>query len=66
MATQCSTSSILGAPAFVAFAVEGGLVWLQYELAVPLAMIGLMLFLIPVFRRLKLAHLFISRTALLT
>jgi Na+/proline symporter len=39
MATQCSTNSILGAPAFVAFAAGGGLVWLQYELAVPLAMI---------------------------
>ncbi|MDX1698847.1 MAG: hypothetical protein R3308_11195, partial [Thiohalobacterales bacterium] len=35
MATQCSTNSILGAPAFVAFTVGGGLVWLQYELAVP-------------------------------
>lgn len=58
MATQCSTSSILGAPAFVAFAAEGGLVWLQYELAVPLAMIGLMLFLIPVFRRLKLISVY--------
>ena len=58
MATQCSTSSILGAPAFVAFAAEGGLVWLQYELAVPLAMIGLMLFLIPVFRRLKLVSVY--------
>jgi SSS family solute:Na+ symporter len=38
MATQCSTNSLLGAPAFVI--AMGGLVWLQYELAVPLAMIG--------------------------
>jgi SSS family solute:Na+ symporter len=35
MATQCSTNSLLGAPAFVAFAAGGGLIWLQYELAVP-------------------------------
>ena len=58
MATQCSTSSILGAPAFVAFAVGGGLVWLQYELAVPLAMIGLLLFMMPLFRHLKLLSVY--------
>ena len=45
MATQCSTNSILGAPAFVAFVVGGGLVWLQYELALPLAMIFIAIFL---------------------
>ena len=44
MATQCSTNSILGAPAFVAFTAGGGLVWLQYELAVPLAMLAIMVF----------------------
>jgi SSS family solute:Na+ symporter len=54
MATQCSTNSLLGAPAFVAFAAGGGLVWLQYELAVPFAMIVLMLFIFPVFRSLRL------------
>ena len=37
MATQLSTNSMLGAPAFVAFSIGGGLLWLQYELAVPLA-----------------------------
>ncbi len=58
MATQCSTNSILGAPAFVAFAAGGGLVWLQYELAVPLAMLAIMLFLLPVFRRLKLVSVY--------
>lgn len=57
MATQCSTNSILGAPAFVAF-TGGGLLWLQYELALPLAMIGLMLFLMPVFRHLKLVSVY--------
>lgn len=49
MATQCSTNSLLGAPAFVI--AVGGLVWLQYELAVPLAMIGIMMFLLPFFRK---------------
>lgn len=39
MATQCSTNSLLGAPAFVGFVAGGGLLWLQYELAVPLAML---------------------------
>ncbi len=58
MATQCSTNSILGAPAFVAFAAGGGLVWLQYELAVPLAMIALMLFIMPLFRHLQLVSVY--------
>ena len=52
MATQCSTNSILGAPAFVAFSIGGGMLWLQYELAVPFAMIFLMIFLLPLYRRL--------------
>ncbi|MCE2028054.1 sodium:solute symporter [Sessilibacter corallicola] len=58
LATQCSTNSILGAPAFVAFAAGGGLVWLQYELALPLAMIGLMLVLMPMLRQLKLVSVY--------
>lgn len=58
MATQCSTNSILGAPAFVAFSVGGGLVWLQYELAVPLAMIVVMMFLLPFFRRLNIVSVY--------
>lgn len=58
MATQCSTNSILGAPAFVAFAAGGGLVWLQYELAVPLAMIALMLFIMPLFRHMRLVSVY--------
>ncbi len=51
MATQLSTNSMLGAPAFVAFSVGGGLLWLQYELAVPLAMIIIMVFLVPFFKK---------------
>ncbi len=56
MATQCSTNSLLGAPAFVI--AVGGLLWLQYELAVPLAMIGIMLFLLPFFRKLNLVSVY--------
>lgn len=50
IATQCSTNSLLGAPAFVGFAAGGGLLWLQYELAVPLAMLAVMLLMIPMRR----------------
>ena len=57
LATQCSTNSILGAPAFVAFSVGGGLGWLKYELAVPLSMIAIMIFIYPIFYKLKLKTL---------
>ena len=59
MATQCSTNSILGAPAFVAFVVGGGLVWLQYEIALPLAMIFIAIFFIPVFHRQRLVSVYL-------
>jgi SSS family solute:Na+ symporter len=58
MATQCSTNSLLGAPAFVAFAAGGGMIWLQYELAVPFAMIFLMALIFPVLRGLNLISLY--------
>ena len=58
LATQCSTNSILGAPAFVAFTNGGGLVWLQYELAIPVAMIVIMIFLFPLFYKLKLISIY--------
>ncbi len=58
MATQCSTNSILGAPAFVAFSVGGGMLWLQYELAVPFAMIFLMIFLLPLYRKLGIISVY--------
>ncbi len=50
IATQCSTNSLLGAPAFVGFVIGGGLLWLQYELAVPLAMLALCVLFIPIRR----------------
>ena len=49
MATQLSAVSFISAPAFVALRPGGGLIWLGYELAVPLAMIVLMGLLFPVF-----------------
>jgi len=56
LATQCSTNSLLGAPAFVM--AVGGLLWLQYELAVPLAMIGIIVFLMPFFRGQKVVSVY--------
>ena len=50
VATQCSTNSLLGAPAFVGFVIGGGMLWLQYELAVPLAMLALCVLFIPIRR----------------
>jgi SSS family transporter len=50
VATQCSTNSLLGAPAFVGFVIGGGMLWLQYELAVPLAMLALCALFMPVRR----------------
>jgi len=50
IATQCSTNSLLGAPAFVGFVAGGGMLWLQYELAVPLAMLALVFLLVPMRR----------------
>ncbi|MEM6336822.1 MAG: sodium:solute symporter [Bacteroidota bacterium] len=58
MATQTSAISFISIPAFVALKEGGGLTWLQYELAVPLAMIVVMAVLIPFFRRLELVSVY--------
>lgn len=58
MATQTSAISFISIPAFVALKEGGGLTWLQYELAVPLAIILVMAFLIPFFRELKLVSVY--------
>ncbi len=58
MATQTSAISFISIPAFVALKDNGGLSWLQYELAVPLAMIVIMVLLIPFFRELKLVSIY--------
>tara|TARA_E500000075_G_C6974641_1_gene312847 strand:+ start:21 stop:1655 length:1635 start_codon:yes stop_codon:yes gene_type:complete len=57
LATQCSTNSLLGAPAFVGFSLGGGLIWLQYELAVPIAMLILLYILGPA-RRLGVTSIY--------
>ncbi len=49
-ANQVSAISLIGAPAFIAVKENGGLKWLQYELAIPLAMIVIIVFLVPVLR----------------
>ena len=58
LATQCSTNSILGAPAFVAFAAGGGLVWLQYELALPIAMLISAVVFMPIIFNLKIISVY--------
>lgn len=58
MATQSSAISFISIPAFVAVKEGGGLTWLQYELALPLAMIVTSIFLIPLFRQLKLVSVY--------
>ncbi len=50
LANQASAVSLVGAPAFVALRAGGGLVWLQYELGVPLAMLAAVFLLLPTLR----------------
>ena len=57
-ANQVSAISLVSAPAFVALKPEGGLRWLQYEFAVPLAMAGIILLLGPIYPRLSSASLY--------
>lgn len=51
-ANQVSAISLVGAPAFIALKTGGGLRWLQYELAIPLAMLFIISFLLPAYSRL--------------
>ncbi|MFP4086710.1 MAG: sodium:solute symporter [Desulfobacteraceae bacterium] len=51
MATQVGAISLVGAPAFIALRQNGGLVWLQYEFAIPLAMMVIMLIMVPLYHR---------------
>jgi SSS family solute:Na+ symporter len=50
LANQASAVSLVGAPAFVALSDGGGLRWLQYELALPVAMLALIVLLLPALR----------------
>ena len=47
MATQLSAISFISAPAFVGLKLGGGMKWLTFEFAVPLAMIFIMIVIIP-------------------
>lgn len=58
MATQSSANSFIGIPAFVALVPGGGLVWLQYELALPLALLLVMVVFVPLFRGLGLVSIY--------
>lgn len=51
MATQLSAISFVSAPAFVGLREGGGIQWLSYELAVPLAMILILTTILPVLYR---------------
>ncbi len=58
VATQVSAISLIGAPAFIALKEDGGLFWLQYEFAVPLAMIFIMITVVPVYHRFKVVSIY--------
>jgi SSS family transporter len=49
LATQISAVSLIGGPAFVAVKEGGGLIWLQYEFAIPLAMIVVAALFLPAY-----------------
>lgn len=51
MATQLSAVSFISAPAFVGLREGGGMIWLSYELALPLAMLFLLLTILPFLHR---------------
>jgi len=51
MATQLSAISFISAPAFVGLRENGGMVWLSYEFAVPIAMLFLMVYVLPALYR---------------
>jgi len=58
MSTQLSAISFISAPAFVALRGGGGMVWLGYELALPLAMIVLMALFFPVFHSMRIISVY--------
>ena len=58
MATQLSAISFISAPAFVGIREGGGLKWLTYELAVPLAMILVMFVIAPALYRANVVSIY--------
>lgn len=57
-ATQLSAISFISAPAFVGLKDGGGMMWLTYEFAVPIAMLFLMVFLIPPMFKMKIVSVY--------
>jgi SSS family transporter len=58
LATQSSAISFVSVPAFIGLREGGGLAWLHYELALPLAMILLGLGLVPALRGARVATIY--------
>ncbi len=58
MATQLGAISFISAPAFVALKPGGGLKWLGFEFAVPVAMVFIMIFIIPVVYRTRVVSIY--------
>jgi SSS family transporter len=58
MATQLGAVSFISAPAFVALRPGGGLIFLGYELALPLAMVVLMAFFFPIYLSLRIISVY--------
>ena len=58
MATQLGAISFISAPAFVALKPGGGLTWLGYEFAVPVALVFVMIFILPVIHRSKVVSVY--------
>ena len=58
MATQLSAVSFVSAPAFVALKPGGGMRWLGYEFAVPLAVIFIMKYMLPVYHRARVVSIY--------
>lgn len=58
MATQLSAVSFISAPAFVGLREGGGLIWLSYELALPLAMLLLLGTILPFLHRLGVISIY--------
>lgn len=58
MATQLSAISFISAPAFVGMREGGGLMWLTYEFAVPLAMLFVMFVVAPALYRSKVVSIY--------
>jgi len=58
VATQVSAISLIGAPAFIALKKDGGLFWLQYEFAIPIAMIFIMYTVVPIYHRFRVISIY--------